>query len=128
MNSIPVFFQTSGNRNGWPETGLLGYENMQLEIVQGYSEIAAELQVPVAPVGHAWFVAMKNNPRLNLWVDDRHPNEQGAYLAACIFYAVIFREDPSKLDYMANLPKDIGKELHKTAADTVLQNLQKWNL
>ncbi|MFH0782353.1 MAG: DUF4886 domain-containing protein [Pseudomonadota bacterium] len=128
IGATPIFFQTSGNRNGWPENGLPKYENMQLEIIQGYSEIAEELGVPVAPVGHAWFVAMKSIPQFNPWVDDRHPNEQGAYLAACIFYATLFRESPEGAKYTANLSNDLAMELQKIAADAVLQNLQKWNL
>lgn len=128
IGATPVFFQTSGNRNGWPENGLPGYENMQLEIIQGYSEIAQELQVPVAPLGYAWSVAMKNIPQLNPWMDDRHPNEQGAYLAACIFYATLFRESPEGVRYTANLPKYLAKKLQIIAADAVLQNLQRWNL
>lgn len=126
--AIPVFFQTSGNRNGWPENGLPGYENMQLEINQGYSEIAEELKAPVAPVGYAWHLAMRNNPQLNLWVDDRHPNEQGAYLAACIFYATIFRSSPEKLSYISSLPRNLAQDMQRLAAEAVLQNPSQWNL
>lgn len=126
--ATPIFFQTSANSDGWPENGLPGYENMQLEIIQGYAEIASELNVPIAPVGHAWFIARKNNPQLQLWLDDRHPNERGAYLAACIFYAAFFRESPENLAYMANIPKNIAQELQKIAADTVLHDPKRWNL
>lgn len=125
IGATPVFFQTSGNRNGWPENHLPDYESMQLEIIQGYSEIARELEVTLAPVGQAWLAAMKNIPQLNPWVDDRHPNEQGAYLAACVFYAALFHESPEGAEYTANLPKDLAKELQKLAADTVLRNLEK---
>ena len=128
IGAIPVFYQTSGNRNGWPENGQQGYEAMQLEIIDGYSEIAQELNVQVAPVGHAWYIAMKNIPQFNPWLDGRHPNKQGAYLAACIFYATLFRESPEEANYKANLPTDLAKELQNIAADSVLQNLQKWNL
>jgi len=128
LGAIPVFFQSSGNRNGWPENSLFGYENMQLAIIQGYSEIADELKVPVAPVGHAWYVTMKEIPQLDLWMDDRHPNDHGAYLAACTLYATLFRESPEKSEYTATLPIDLAKELQKLAAETVLQNLEKWNL
>ena len=128
IGATPVFFQTSGNRNGWPEGGLPSYEGMQLEIIKGYSKIAGELNVPVAPVGHAWSVAMDNIPQLNLWLDDRHPNGQGAYLAACVFYATLFRESPEGAKYKANLSRDLATELQGIAADSVLQNLHEWNL
>ena len=128
IGATPVFFQTSGHRNGWPEGGLAGYENMQLEIIQGYAAIGKELQVPIAPVGHAWYVAMEHAAQFNPWVDDRHPNDQGAYLAACVFYATLYRESPEGLGYTGNLPKPLAHELQKIAADTVLPDLGKWNL
>ncbi len=73
---------------------------MQLEIDDGYLGIAHELRAPVAPVGIAWLAVRRQNPQLNLWQDDgNHPNEDGTYLAACVFYAVIFRQSPKESTY-----------------------------
>lgn len=127
VGAIPIFFQTSGNRNGWPENNIFGYKNMQLEIIKGYSHISQELDVAVAPVGYAWYVSMDSMPQIDLWVDDRHPNAFGAYLSACTFYTTIFRDSPVT-EYTAGLPEDLAIKLITIASDSVLNNLQKWNL
>ena len=57
--------------------------------------LANQLIAPVAPVGYAWLTAWLQNPQLDLWqADGSHPTEQGTYLAACVFYAVLFRQSP----------------------------------
>src|SRR5262245_34632504 len=86
--ATPILFMTWAHRDGWPESGLTGYEAMQARITEGYLRIAQELGVSVAPVGHAWLIATKEHPDLELWQGDgSHPTDQGSYLAACVFYA-----------------------------------------
>jgi hypothetical protein len=80
-------------------------------------------------VGYAWQAALKQNPSLNLWQDDgSHPSEAGTYLAACVFYAVVFRASPEGLSYRNNLSKEGAQALQKIAADTVLNDTAKWRL
>jgi len=129
IGATPIFFLTWAHRDGWPEKGLNDYESMQFQINQGYLVIAQELGVPVAPVGYAWLTARRHNPQLELWQrDGSHPNEQGTYLAACVFYASLYRESPEGLTYLAHLPKEIARELQAIASQTVLENLKQWNL
>jgi hypothetical protein len=83
----------------------------------------------MAPVGEAWLIAKRQHPELELWQGDgSHPSEQGSYLAACVFYAAIFRQSPEGLRYIAHLPKETAKVLQTTAADVVLNKPQQWNL
>ena len=127
--AIPVFFLTWAHRDGWPENGLPDYQSMQYQIDIGYLGIAQELGVPVAPVGYAWLLAWGQNPKLDLWQEDgSHPTEQGTYLAACVFYAVIFRQSPEGLTTLAGLPKETAQFLQQIAATTVLVNPAQWNL
>ena len=126
--AVPMFFQTSAARHGWPENGLNDYLSMQAQINLGYATIAGELDAPVAPVGQAWQMSMQERPQLNLWQDGKHPNVQGAYLAACVFYAAIFKESPEGLDYHASLSQETARFLQKIAADAVLKNPAQWNL
>ena len=129
LGATPIFFLTWAYRDGWPENGLSGYEAMQTQITRGYLGIAQELGVPMAPVGEAWLIAKRRHPELELWQSDgSHPSEQGTYLAACVFYAAIFRQSPEGLRYFAHLPKETAKVLQTTAADVVLNNPQQWNL
>jgi hypothetical protein len=129
VKAAPIFFLTWAHRGGVPEYDLVGYGPMQDQIDTGYQKIAQELNVPIAPAGYAWWIAMNQNPQLDLWqADGSHPNPEGTYLAACVFYAVIFRESPEGLSYIAGIPRDSAKVLQKTAADVVLKNPKLWNL
>ncbi len=115
--ATPVFFLTWAHREGLPQNGM-NYESMQAQLNDSYFAIAQELNAPVALVGPAWFTALKRHPELSLWQEDgSHPSEQGTYLAACIFYATIFREDPAGLTYRANLSKDAAATIQAIASD-----------
>ena len=60
-----------------------------------YFDIAKELNATVAPVGMAWKKALAADPKLVLHQPDKsHPNPQGSYLAACVFYATLFDKSP----------------------------------
>lgn len=121
IGATPLFFDTWAHRGGWPENAMNSYASMQAEIDTGYGRIAQELKVPIVPVGSAWFITVQQHPELNIWQDDgSHPSEQGTYLAANVFYAVIFEESPVGLSYHAGLSKEIAKTLQNVASKTVL--------
>lgn len=127
--ATPVFFLTWAHRDGLPQNGLPGYDDMQAQINAGYLAIAQELGAPVAPAGVAWSAALRQVPGLELWqADGSHPSMQGTYLAACVFYAVIFRESPEGLSYQAGLPAETAQSLQKVAANTVLNDPPRWHL
>jgi hypothetical protein len=75
----------------------------QVAISQAYAGLARELNARLAPVGDAWQMALRSDPRLILHdPDHKHPNAAGTYLAACVFYATIFGQSP------VGLPGQIG--------------------
>ena len=121
IGATPIFFITWAHRIEMPENGMNNYESMQIQINYGYMEIAQDLNAPVAPVGLAWSIAVKEHPELELWQEDgSHPTEQGTYLAACVFYAVIFHETPEGLGYQAGLSRQNAKTIQTIASNTVL--------
>jgi hypothetical protein len=121
--AAPLFFLTWAHHDGWPEYGMKSYESMQVQINTGYDGIAQELNVTVAPVGSAWMAAVRAHPELTLWQGDgSHPTIEGTYLAACVFYAAIFKESPVGLKYRAGLSKDIATTLQTIASKTVLNS------
>lgn len=127
--AIPILFNAWGHRDGWPDNGLPDYDSMQNAINAGYMEVSRELNITVAPVGFAWQAVQSQEPQINLWqADGSHPSPAGTYLAACVYYAVIFHESPAGLDYDGNLDKPIALILQKAAADTVLDDNMQWNL
>ena len=129
IGARPIFFLAWAHHDGWPEEGMQTYAAMQAQIDAGYLGIAGELKVPVAPVGPAWQAATQQYPQLALWQSDNsHPTGQGTYLAACVFYAAIFRQSPVGLSYTAGLSADVAHELQSIAAETVLNDPSQWNL
>jgi hypothetical protein len=67
----------------------------QAAITDAYNMIGEELNALVVPVGTAWqkFLAEHDEPVLHDR-DQSHPTLAGSYLAACVFVAVLFRENP----------------------------------
>jgi len=125
--AVPIFFITWAYRDGLPANGMPNYESMQAQIDDGYILTAQALTSPVAPVGVAWFHIRDQYPQINLWQDDgSHPTTEGTYLAACVFYADIFRQSPEGSSYQANLPADTAQALQKVAASTVFNG--QWGI
>jgi hypothetical protein len=125
----PMFFLTWAHRDGWPANGISGYAGMQTAIDDGYLAIAAEQHAAVAPVGYAWSTVLGEEADAGLWQDDGvHPTAKGTYLAACVFYAAIFRQSPQGLGYHADLRDDEAARLQTIAADVVLGHPARWGL
>ncbi|MCP4378026.1 MAG: SGNH/GDSL hydrolase family protein [bacterium] len=60
-----------------------------------YMDVGRKLNAAVAPVGYAWKIAYDTYPKLPLYSKDgSHPQRMGAYLTACVFYAVIYDKSP----------------------------------
>lgn len=103
-----------GDRRNWPGDTFSG---MQARLTRGYTELAAELPAPVVPAGLAWAEALRRRPRLDLWDSDgRHPNREGSYLAACVFYAVLTGRDPARSISTAGLPSADARFLQRIGA------------
>ena len=123
----PLLYLTWARRDGWPENGMPDYASMQASIDQGYLAIAADQRVAVAPVGDAWATLVTRGAGAPLWQQDgSHPTEAGTYLAACVFYATIFRESPNGLAYHSGLSAEAAAAIQAVAAETVLGDPSKW--
>jgi hypothetical protein len=73
-------------------------QNQQL-IIDAYTEIGAELDVVVVPVGVAWKRFLDTHSSPNLYdKDGSHPSLAGSYLAACVFFSVLYNESPVGID------------------------------
>lgn len=65
-------------------------------ITDAYNSIGREIGATVVPVGVAWekFLAKHDRPVLHD-KDKSHPTPAGSYLAACVFYRVLFGKKPA---------------------------------
>jgi hypothetical protein len=78
-------------------------EDDQAALNYAYVSIARELKDLIAPVGIVWHNVRRENPNLELYVEDAsHPTGAGTYLAACELYALVLRKSPVGLPFQIN--------------------------
>ena len=127
--ATPLFYLPWTREAGWPEDGIPNYDQMQQAVNDGYLTIANRESVAIAPVGPAWQYALTQYTSSDLWQSDGiHPTVKGTYLAACVFYAAIYRQTPVGLSYHASLSDADAAKLQSIAAGTVLSNPGNWGL
>lgn len=107
--------------------GLGSFLNMNIATRYGYAVVANQLAAAIAPVGLAWANVRATQPNLNLYIlndslGDRHPNDSGAYLAACVFYSSIFGRSPEGSGYYSDIGSSNAALFQQVAAQTVLQD------
>lgn len=95
---------------------------------EGYLPIANELGASIAPVGWAIRAAVEGGTPYDLWRDGHHLNKGGRYLAACVFWAALTGQTPVGLTHPNSLDPLIANYLQELAAETVLGDLELWNL
>lgn len=104
-----VLYMTWARQNA-PET--------QEAIADAYTSIGRERNATVVPVGLGWQSFLRKHALPILHDRDQsHPSLAGSYLAACVFYAVLFKESPVGIDTAV-----VGLD----AADRVLLQKTAW--
>jgi len=95
----------------------------QRAITEAYETIGREIGATVIPVGLAWqkFIAGCKPPVLHD-KDKSHPTLAGSYLAACVFYAVMFTGSPIDLDAGVDGLSDEDAPLLRQAAQATIEN------
>ena len=127
--AMPMLFMTWAHKDGEPSAGLGTYEAAQGRIEATYLELAGQLRLPVAPVGDAWLHVHADHPEMSLWQDDgSHPTALGTYLAACVFYAAIFRASPDGLAFHGGVSDADARILQSEAGGRVLDMPAQWGL
>ena len=89
----------------------------QQAIADAYQSIGREIGATVVPVGVAWekFLAKHDRPVLHDR-DESHPTLAGSYLAACVFFAVLFGRSPAEVgDGVEGLAAPEAKLLRQAA-------------
>ena len=89
----------------------------QENIARVYRHTARRHNAGLAPVGMAWQRSIRENPDLRLYHEDgRHAGPAGAYLAACVFYAVLFKASPAGLPSRFNIKGKLRVDLDEKSA------------
>ena len=128
--SEALFFMTWGRENGDPQWAPIStFEGMNDRLRSAYMRFADSTQGAVSPVGSAWRYVRENYPAIDLYsADGSHPSLEGSYLAACTFYASVFRKTPVGATYISTLDPVVAGQLQSAAEITVLDSLDQWNL
>lgn len=120
-----MLYLTWGYKNGDPGVANDSYTRMQERLNRGYLHCAKSVSAEVAPVGSAWEEALKRDPKIDLWDGDgRHPSQKGSYLAACVFYGMLYGKSPLGNAFTADLAPADAKFLQQVA-DDVLKRTRK---
>lgn len=120
--AMTVFYQTWGRRDGDKMNPKLfpDYKKMQKALSDSYESAARRCKARLAPVGDTWSEVRKADSALGLALykkDGSHPSNQGAYLAACVFYATIFEKSPRSINFRGGLSDQ--------EAETILEAVEK---
>ena len=125
-----MMFMTWGRENGDPQWAPIStFSGMNDRLRSAYMRIADSVQGSISSVGSAWAYVRATNPTINLYsADGSHPSVAGTYLAACTFYASLFRKSPVGATFIATLDQSTATILQNAAAISVLDSLEHWNL
>jgi PKD repeat protein len=125
-----MYFMTWGRQIGDPQWDSINtFDKMNFRLRNAYVRISDSAQASVSPVGVAWKYVRDNFPAINLYsADGSHPSMEGTYLAACTFYASLFRKSPLGATYTAGLNSTVAQQLQAAANLSVLDSLSTWHL
>lgn len=131
----PLFFMTWGRKYGdqsncqfYPP--VCNYLGMQQRLRESYLDMTFTHNTSCSPVGMAWKKSIEIDSTLNLYSSDNsHPSIYGSYLAACTFYASIFKKSAVGSTYWPNaIDSASAYILQQIGSSTVLDSLGVWNV
>ena len=130
----PVFFMTWGRENGDSQNcvfypPICTYSGMQERLIESYTEMAESNDAFLAPVGIAWQNIREEYPELNLYSSDgSHPSIYGSYLAACVFYSILFSDDPTTEYYPDGMNNDEAEIIQEFALNAISETTTDFTL
>jgi len=132
--SETVFYETWGRKNGdasncavYPQ--VCTYLGMQNRLRQSYKKFADTCSALMSPVGEAFKRSIALNPSLELYQgDESHPSLEGSYLAACVFYEVLFQKSVLSNTFITSVSSATATFLQQVAHTVVTDSLAVWNL
>ena len=84
-------------------------------INEAYDLIAKENDLLKSDNGNKFYEVRTKYPEIEIYEDESHPNKNGAFLNACIFYQMLTNKKASHLKYNGDIEPKIAKLLKKIA-------------
>lgn len=128
------FYITWGRKDGdagncavWPP--VCTYRGMDSVLRVNYERLANLTGAALSPVGPTRRRLRRLAPGIELYqTDGSHPSVAGTYAAACTFYAVLFRKDPTTATYLAGLPATDAAQIKAAAKTVAFDSLTYWRV
>ncbi len=129
-----VFYMTWGRKNGdsgncpnWPP--VCTYDGMDSLLNLRYTTMANANSAILSPVGALWHYLRDNRPDIELYsADESHPSLAGSYAAACSFFSVLTRKDPTLITDDLGLPPHEAEIIRTVAKAVIYDDFVKWNV
>lgn len=99
----------------------LSRRQMQEGIIKSYNQLADQRDLEIIPSGAAFYNATTHQDDLYLWnKDGYHANNEGCYLAGCVWLGKLLNISPKKVKYVPEeMDQKTAKFLRKTAHKTL---------
>lgn len=128
-----IFYMTWGRKNGDSYNAqffdsLATYEGMDDLLCARYTYMARENNASVSPVGKVWRKLRAEHPDIELYQsDESHPSAFGSYAAACAFYTLIFRKDPTSIATDLSIDAATAQTIREVAKTVVYDSLYQYS-
>jgi len=130
----PTFFRTWGRKNGdqWNCAAfppLCTYEGMDSLLHLRYRMMADSNDALLSPVGSVWRYIRDTDTTIELYTaDESHPSLAGSYAAACTFFTIFTRQDPTLITDDKNLNPLVAATIRQATKTVVYDSLLVWNV
>jgi hypothetical protein len=129
-----VFYETWGRKFGdasncpfYPP--ICTYTGMQNSLKNAYGLFADTTKGILSPVGEAFRSSITSSPSIDLYQSDQsHPSIEGSYLAAAVFYEVVFQKSVISNTYNPGITTTNLAFFRQIAHSTFKDSLAVWNV
>jgi len=121
---------TWGRKNGDPQWGPIStFDGMNTRLRNAYLQMTVDNEAICSPVGAVWKVMRDSFPNVDLYTaDGSHPSYAGSYLAACTFYATMFRKPLTGTTFYGSLTAATAQNIHALVDLVVLDSVANWSI
>lgn len=124
-----IFYSTWGRKSGDSlASPFQTYEWMDSLLTLRYTLMAKKNHATLSPVGAVWKHIRKKHPSIDLYhKDGSHPSEAGTYAAACCFYSILLKKDPTTINFTSNINESDALNIRNAVKEIVFDKLKKWS-
>jgi hypothetical protein len=123
-----IFYSTWGRKSGDSlATPFQTYEWMDSLLTLRYTLMAKTNHATLSPVGTVWKYIRSTYPSIELYhKDGSHPSEAGTYAAACCFYSILFKKDPTTINFTSRINESDALKIKNSVKEVVFDKLKNW--